>query len=359
MTQPKRKPAARKTPKRKPARGDGLTVAITGPTGDIGMALVKALERSPRVKRIVGMARRPFDPAQHGWKKTEYRQGDVLDRKSVDGLVKGADVLVHLAFIIFGGHEETREVNLKGSRNVFEAAVAARGLKRLVYASSVAAYGFHEGRPEKLTEDVEPLGTDSFYYSAQKAELEGLLSGLLEKTQLDAYIFRPCIVSGPNAQILIENIPYFRMGDRLPGPVRSLLDTVPVLKPVIPDPGVPFQLVHEDDVATAMRAAIIGRGEPGIYNLAANGRLNMTDLAKELGWYSVPVPSAAMDMAGEIVARAPFLPPEFAWMQAFRTPVLMDTSKAKKQLGWKPQYTSRQTLRQTIAAAREGEGVLR
>ena len=51
--------------------GDGLTVAITGPTGDLGAAIVSALERSARVKKVVGMARRPFDPERFGWKKTE------------------------------------------------------------------------------------------------------------------------------------------------------------------------------------------------------------------------------------------------------------------------------------------------
>ena len=78
----------------------GLTVAVTGPTGDLGIAVVNALERSRSVKRIVGMARRPFDPADEGWKKTEYREGDVTDAKSVRDLVKGADVVVHLAFAI-------------------------------------------------------------------------------------------------------------------------------------------------------------------------------------------------------------------------------------------------------------------
>ena len=55
------------------------------------------------------MARRPFDPAAQGLRKTEYRQGDVLDRAAVDALVAEADVVVHLAFIIMGGHEETRQ----------------------------------------------------------------------------------------------------------------------------------------------------------------------------------------------------------------------------------------------------------
>ena len=55
---------------------DGLTVAVTGPTGDIGRAVVRALEQAPEVGRIVGMARRPFEPAELGWQRAEYRQDD-------------------------------------------------------------------------------------------------------------------------------------------------------------------------------------------------------------------------------------------------------------------------------------------
>jgi nucleoside-diphosphate-sugar epimerase len=330
----------------------GLTVAVTGPTGDLGLALVGGLERSRSVKRIVGMARSPFEPSEHGWKKTEYRRGDVLDRASVESLVDGADVVVHLAFIIMGGRDETRTINLEGSRNVFEAAIAC-GAQRLVYASSVAAYGFHADNPEVLTEDVAARGSDDFYYSAQKAELEGLLSDLLDDAEVDAYVFRPSIVSGPTGGVIMDNIPYLQLGARLPGPVRRLLEVMPILKPVIPDPGVPFQLVHHDDVATAMRAAVQGRGSPGVYNLAGDGRLTMSDLADALGWYSIPVPELGAAAAAELTARLPFMPPEAAWLQAFRVPVLMDTAKAKRELKWRPRYTSRDTLDWMVAAARE------
>ncbi|HWI96167.1 MAG TPA: hypothetical protein VNS60_08900, partial [Solirubrobacterales bacterium] len=61
-----------------------LTVAVTGPTGEIGRAFISSLERMPEVDRVIGMARRPFDLAGHGWEKTEYRRGDVLDRDAVD-----------------------------------------------------------------------------------------------------------------------------------------------------------------------------------------------------------------------------------------------------------------------------------
>jgi UDP-glucose 4-epimerase len=338
-----------------PAKQRPLTVAVTGPTGDIGTAFVAALERSRSIKKVIGMARRPFDPAARGWRKTEYRQGDVLDRQAVDAFVEGADVVVHLAFIIFGGPKETREVNLEGSRNVFEAAAGSQRCKRLVYASSVAAYGFHDDpdRPEVFTEDVAPRGTDEFYYSAQKAELEGLLEDVLRDSGTDAYVFRPCIVAGPEALLLIENIPYVSIAERIPGAVRRLLDVMPILRPVIPDPGVRFQLVHADDVAAALRAAVQGRGEPGVYNLAGEGELTLSDLAEALGWYSVPVPEIAVDATAQITSRLPFLPPEADWLQALRVSTIMDASKARRRLGWRPKYDARETLRQTALAARE------
>jgi UDP-glucose 4-epimerase len=329
----------------------GLTVAVTGPTGEIGRAFVSALERSRGVKQILGMARRPFDPAAHGWKKVSYRQGDVLDPSAVARLVKGVDVVVHLAFIIMGGARESREVNLEGSRNVFRATVEG-DVPRLVYASSVAAYGFHPENPQPLHEDVPARGTAAHYYSAQKAEVEALLRETLAGGATAAYVFRPCIVAGPNAPLLLDNLPYTQLSERLPGAVLRLLDGVPLLKPVLPDPGVPFQLVHHDDVATAMRAAVLGRGASGVYNLAGPGEMTMKLLAEELGWYSIPVPELAVDAIAELVGRLGFLPAQAQWISAFREPVIMDTSKARKELGWRPKHDALETLRATIAAAR-------
>jgi UDP-glucose 4-epimerase len=326
-------------------------VAVTGPTGEIGQAVVGALERSRDVGRVLGMARRAFDPAKRGWKKVSYRRGDVLDRDAVDELVKDADVVVHLAFLIMGGPQETASVNLKGSRNVFEATVAA-GVERLVYASSVAAYGFHPENPQPLTEEIPALGSAGHYYSAQKAAVEALLEETLQGSATAAYVFRPCIVGGPEAPLLIDSLPYTQISERLPAPVLRLLDGVPILKPVLPDPGVPFQLVHHDDVASAMRAAVLGRGRTGIYNLAGPGQLTVAELARELGWYSIPLPELAIDAAAEMVARLGFLPAQAQWVTAFREPVIMDAGKARRELRWRPGHDALQTLRETITAAR-------
>jgi nucleoside-diphosphate-sugar epimerase len=313
---------------------DGLTVAVTGPTGDLGIALVSALERSRRVKKIVGMARRPFDPESQGWKKTEYRQGDVQDKKSVQDAVKGADVVVHLAFAIIGGGSESEAINVGGSRNVFEAAV------------------------ESGAEDVPPRGSPEMYYSQQKAEVEGVLAEiLLKSSRTHAWVFRPCIVAGPRAQMLMEQIPYFQLSERMPDFVTRALSSMPFLKPVIPDIGARFQFVHEDDVASAFVAGALGKGEPGPYNLAAPGTLTMKDLADVLDWYTVPVPDAAVEAVAGVMSRVPSLPEAFAWVQTVRKPVLMKTERAKKQLGWKPQYTAKQTLKELVEAYRSEERV--
>jgi UDP-glucose 4-epimerase len=334
---------------------DGLTVAVTGPTGDLGIAVVETLERSRRVKKIVGMARREFDPASQGWRKTEYRQGDVRDKRSVRDAVRDANVVVHLAFAIIGEGSLAEEINVDGSRQVFEAAIEA-GAERICYASSVAAYGFHSDNPEWLTEDILPHGTREHYYSQQKAEVEGTLAHLLLRTErTHAWVFRPCIVAGPRAQALLEEMPYVRLSESLPHAVTRLLESVPALKPVIPDPGIRFQFVHEDDVAAAFAAGVLGKGPPGPYNLAGQGTATMSDVAKALDWYAVPVPELAVDATAEMLSRAPALPEAFAWIHTVRRPVLMRTDRARKELGWRPQHTTKQTLRELVAARRRGE----
>jgi UDP-glucose 4-epimerase len=330
-----------------------LTVAVTGPTGEIGGSLIDALEASPEVGAVRGMARRPFDPAAAGWRKATYQRGDILDRGHLADLFDGADVAVHLAFAIFGDREEARRINLEGSRNVFEAAVEA-GVGRLVYASSVAAYGFHPENPQPLTEETPAIGSSRFYYSAQKAELEESLDEILAGSELGAYVFRPCIVAGPRATMLIEQtVGAARLGDPAPRLRRHVLDRIPLLRPILPDAGVPLQLVHHDDVAAALAAAVEGKGEPGAYNLAGDGEIHIADIAGALGWRSVRVPRPALGVGTTVAGRLSFISPQLEWATALATPVLMDTTKARKELGWVPRFDASETLMQTAVSARE------
>ena len=318
-----------------------LRVAVTGPTGEIGISAISALEAHPDVAEIVGMARRPFDTAEHGWTKTTYRQGDILDRDAVHALVADADVVVHLAFIIMGSREESARVNLAGTRNVFEAAVAGPRVRRLVYTSSGAAYGYHSDNPVPITEDVPPRGSPEHYYSEQKAACEALLTEVTAGSSLEVYVLRPCIVAGPKATALADAMPW----NQLPGPVRRVAHALPLLKPPFPDPGTPVQLVHHDDVASAIVAAVTTTSAPpGAYNIAGDGVLSMSAVGEALGARPVRVPHSAAAATSEVIARLPFVPSILEWLHAGRTSVVMDTAKARDQLGWRPNFTAAQTL---------------
>ncbi|WP_067825741.1 NAD-dependent epimerase/dehydratase family protein [Actinomadura kijaniata] len=332
----------------------GLTVAVTGPTGEIGMAAVAALEDDDRVERVLGMARRPFDPASHGWKKTAYRQGDIVDRAAVDALVADADVVVHLAYVIMGSRSESERVNLAGTRNVFEAAVAARRPRRLVYTSSVAAYGYHPDTPVPITEDVPPRGSDEHYYSRQKAACERILAEVADGSGLEVYVLRPCVVAGPEATVMLRSLPWEQVARYVPEPVRRALGLVPGLRPVLPDPGRAFQLVHHDDVASAVDAAVNGDGPPGAYNLAGDGEITVSDVARAVGAYALPVPGRLVGLAAGVVDLLPYLPAQAEWIHGAKHSMVMDTGRARRELGWTPRHDARATLAAMAGAARRG-----
>jgi len=327
----------------------GLTVAVTGATGEIGKPFVRHLEATAGVGSIRAMARRPFDPSEHGWTRTEFVRGDVTNSDDVARLVKGADVVVHLAFLILGDRKSTRATNLEGSRKVFDAAVAA-GCRRIVYTSSIAAYGFSAGHPPLITEETPPAGTEHFYYSAQKAELEDALAAAVEGSGTDTFVIRPPFVGGPNAHALLLILPPVQMAPKLPA-VR-LVERLTRLTHLLPDFGVPLQIVHVEDVAAALCIGVAGQGRPGVYNIAAAGELTMTDIADELGWRVFRLPKAIAHGAAAIQRRLPAAPAMSDWVQSLTVPVIMSTQKAERELGWRPTRDASTTLRETVASAR-------
>ena len=185
-------------------------------------------------------------------------------------------------------------------------------------------------------------GSPEHPYSRQKAEVEQALAAtLLNRRRTIAYVFRPCIVAGPEARTMLKEIPYFRLGEAMPDVVLRLLGSVPALKPVIPDPGARFQLVHSEDVARAFVAGVRGVGEPGPYNLAARRNADLLAPRGRARLVLGADPKVAVEATADIAARLPLVPESVGWLHSVRKPVLMKTDRAKKQLKWRPQNTAR------------------
>ena len=323
-----------------------LTVAVTGPTGTFGYGLAPLLEAEPKVAKVVGIARRPFDPAGEGWHKMEYRRGDVRDPDALREAFAGADVVVHLAFLVVGGGARTtRAINVEGTLNAFRAAAAA-GARRFVYASSVAAYGFHADNPIGMTEEWPVRPADRLSYAQEKAELEHLLQQeAAQHPELELYLLRPPVVLGPHSvggKDLLPG-PLAPLSRHLQGRFRRLPVPVPVGVPALP-----LQLVHEDDVGQALLRCVVGAGPAGAYNIAGDGVLTAVDVARELGFLPLPLPAAPAQAAARFLARVPLLPSVGQWVEAASHPAVMDTTKAKQQLGWQPRYTAIEALRDTL-----------
>lgn len=327
------------------ADADRLTVAVTGPTGTFGLALMPLLQEDDQVDEVVGIARRPFDPDERGWTKLTYSRGDVRDPDALRTAFEGADVVVHLAFLIVGGSKETtRAINVEGTLNAFRAAVAA-GARRFVYASSVAAYGFHRDNPVGMTEDWATRPADRLFYAQEKAELEGLLQQEAAAHPGTAlYLVRPPVVLGPDAVGAKLALP--AMLAPLANGVAGALKRLPGLPAPIPD--LPLQLIHQDDVAEALRLCVVGAGPPGAYNIAADDVVSVLDVARELGLRPVRVPGRPVAAAARTLANLPYLPSAAQWVEAMSHPAIMDTTKAKTELGWAPRHTAIDSLRATF-----------
>ena len=328
------------------AANQPLTVAVTGPTGTFGFGLMPLLQREDSIGKVVGIARRPFDPGKHGWSKMEYRRGDVRDEAALTEAFAGADVVVHLAFLIVGGdNETTRAINIEGTLNTFRAAAAA-GAKRFVYASSVAAYGFHRDNPVGMTEDWPTRPADRLFYAQEKAELEELLQQeSAQHPELELYLLRPPVVLGPHTvggKLRLPG-PLAPLGEHLQGQFRRLPVPVPAAVPSIP-----LQLIHEDDVGSALLQCVVAAGPPGAYNIAADDVVTAVDVARELGFLPVPIPAGPVHAVARQLARVPGLPAAAEWVEAFSHPAIMDTSRAKAELGWKPRYSALEALRDTL-----------
>src|SRR4051794_18476522 len=245
-----------------------MRVVVTGATGNVGTALLRALGRDPAVDSIPGLARRiPEDrPA-----KVEWAEADVVSA-DLAALFRGADAVVHLAWLIQPGRDEDvlRRVNVEGSVRVFNAAAEA-GVGALVHASSIGAYAPGPKDPP-VDESWPATGIPTSFYSRHKAACEHALDEIeAEHPELRIVRLRPALIFQRDAATEIRR--YF-VGPFLP---NRLVDRR--LLPVVPDvPRLVVQAVHTDDVAEAYRLAATGDVR-GAFNIAAEPILDPPELA--------------------------------------------------------------------------------
>ena len=301
----------------------GITVAVTGAAGFLGRSLTPALRDDPRVGRVIAIDRTPGATEGVDWASADVRDPGLA------GVLRGADVVVHLAFVVLGDLREADDINVRGSANVFEATATA-GSRRLVHASSVAAYGYGiEGR--LLTEDDPIRPIEAFTYSRTKGAAERALDDTLARhPDLQGVRLRPSIILGPRNHDLLETLMSRRAVIR-PGRHAGAI-----------------QYVHVDDVVEAFRLAALGE-TTGAFNVAGEGTVSYEDLAEITGKRLVTVShGVARAFAGAAARLRPKLGLDAGWVMISKRPPLVSSARADSELGWRPTRSSRQAIEEFL-----------
>ena len=324
-----------------------LRVVIVGATGNVGTSLIEALGDDPDVDSILGLARRlpGWQPPKTSWARADVRTDDLGPH------VRGADVVVHLAWIFQPTHDPlaTWRSNALGSIRVFEA-VAAAGVPALVQASSIGAYapGPVDGRPVDETWPTHALPTAA--YGREKSYVERVLDTFERDHEgIRVVRLRPGFIF--KRESASEQRRLFA-GPLLPGRLVR-----PELIPFIPDiPGFRLKALHSADAAQAYRLAVV-RPVRGAFNVAADPVLDPPTLAEFLNARPVKVPARAaraVIAAGWHLHLVPASPSLFDL--ALSLPV-MDSRRAREELGWQPTKTSLEAIGELFEGLRAGAGM--
>jgi UDP-glucose 4-epimerase len=324
-----------------------VRVVVVGASGNVGTSLLRALAGEPAVDSILGLARR-IPKAE--FPKTEWRRADIA-HSPLRPYFDGADAVVHLAWLIQPGRDKQRlhEVNVHGSARVFRAAAAA-GVGTLVYASSVGAYA--PGPKDRRVDESWPTtGIDSSFYSRHKAEVERLLDRFEDDHPNTRVVrLRPGLIFKREAASGIRRL--------FAGPLLPNFLVQRRLIPVIPaHPRLVFQAVHSYDVGEAYRLALVREEARGPFNVAAEPALDPAELGRLLGARPMPVPAAALRGGAALSYRLRLQPSEPGWVDMGLGVPLMDSSRARSELGWSPERSASDALLDLLEGMREGAGM--
>ena len=333
-------------------------IAVVGGTGNIGTALLRELALHPETE-VVGVSRRapadlpPYDTAT--WHQIDV--GEPGAEQPLELAFREVSAVVNLSWQIQPSHDRARQraTNVAGARRVAQAAARA-GARCLVQLSSIGAYSPGSKRI-RVGEDWPTGGVRSSSYSRDKADVEHLLD-VLEAGHPDLAVVRvrPALVLQRGAGSEITR--YF-LGPLVP---RALLRLVRDRRlPVLPLPRrFQLQFVHADDVAAALAlvldANLTGGGFRGGLNLAAEPPLGPAALAELFGARHLPVPEPLLRAAAAVTWRLRLQPTAPGWVDLALATPLLDTTRARRELGWLPTRDAPDTLTDLLGGMADGAG---
>ncbi|MBW2465601.1 MAG: NAD-dependent epimerase/dehydratase family protein [Deltaproteobacteria bacterium] len=296
-----------------------VSVLVTGASGYVGSLVVKALAGDRRELHTIiatdvrSVAKKDQLPG------VEYEPLDITDRARLTELLRQYDVdtVVHLAAIVTPRPGDSREmqyaVDVDGTENVTAACIKA-GVRKLVYTSSGAAYGYHADNAPMLREDDALRGNEEFAYAWHKRLVEDQLArAATENPELEQLIFRVSTV--------------------LERPIVMGLDGADT----------PFCFIWDSDLVECLCNGVHGSWA-GTFNLTGDGVMTLREIATSLGRRYVSLPTGWVKKGLAFLNQrdlTPYGPEQVAFL--LHRPVL-DNGKLRRELGYRPSKTSREVF---------------
>lgn len=309
-------------------------VLITGVSRFLGRQLATALAADPSVERIIGIdggspgAAEADDFDRLG--RAEFVRADIRNPLIAD-LIEQArvDTVVHAAVGNprgHGGRVAGKELNRAGTMQLLAACQRSDTVSRVVVKSTTAVYGSGPRDPAIFSEDMAAVGQPRSGYAGDAVEIERYVRGFLRR--------RP--------DITVSVLRYASlMGPTIDSPLARYL-----AMPFVPtslgfDPR--LQLLHESDAVEVLRLATL-RDLPGVYNVAADGVIYLSQAVRRAGRLRIPVPAPAISLIGGIVGNSGFAAFSSERASFLNFGRVVDTSRLRAAYEFAPRYTTDQAL---------------
>jgi UDP-glucose 4-epimerase len=299
-------------------------VIITGIAGRLGRLLARRLHRDlPGL--VVGIDRRDF-PGRP--RDIEHIKVDLRSKKARD-IFRAEDVraLIHMGLM----HDprmtqaEHHSWNIQGTARLLDAC-AIYGVPKVIVLSSANVYGPRPDNPQFLTEDAPLNAGLDFPAIRDLIEVDMLASSFFWKQQSsETVILRPVHILGG-----VRNAPSNYL--RLPW-VPTLLGFDPMV-----------QVIHELDVVESIVRALTP-GVRGIFNIVGPGEVPLSTILRELDKPSVPIPHPIAKAVLSTLWRGKLTSFPVPEIDHIRFVCMVDGTRAREQLGFKPRYTLKETIR--------------
>jgi UDP-glucose 4-epimerase len=308
---------------------------VTGGSGYIGSRLIEILGAREGTERIVNLDLRPPSSPRP---QESFVRTDVRDFAVIRAMLEREqpDAVVHLAFVLNPMRDEARmyDIDVNGTAAVLRAAAEA-GVGQVLVTSSATAYGAFPDNPKPIAEDWPVRGQPDFSYARDKAEADRLCQlWALQHPDRVMTIVRPCIVFGPNVDNYIS---------------RTWANSA--FMPILDGVEQEFQLVHEDDVVSAV-IGLLDAKAGGAFNVAGDGTMTWKESAEMIGRKTRVISMRAARRLSAIAwaLHVPRVEAPPGNLNFIRFPWLVSNEKLKADVDWQPSADTRQAFVETMYA---------